>query len=102
MNSEWALVEIMFDGSVIYKKNMTVNDLAIPICVTPAVLDKIVSLCLEITDIKFNEQKECFRAFASLDLKILFVKNITIIPPTEFGWNKSACDASSKKTITLK
>ncbi|KAF0981933.1 hypothetical protein FDP41_011794 [Naegleria fowleri] len=97
LKSEWALVEIDYDGMEIYKKNMTIADLTVPICVTPAVLDKLISLCLDISGIKFDVNKDCFRAFASLDLKILFVKTINIIPPTEFGWNMAQCDASSKR-----
>ncbi|KAG2387994.1 hypothetical protein C9374_000844 [Naegleria lovaniensis] len=96
LKEEWALVEIDYDGMEIYKKNMTIADLTVPICVTPAILDKLISLCLDISGIKFDVNKDCFRAFASLDLKILFVKTINIIPPTEFGWNMAQCDASKR------
>lgn len=94
LKTESAIVQIVFDGMVIYNKNLTIADLTVPICVTPAALDKLISLCLDFSQLKFDVNKECFRAFVSLDLKIIYIKEITIIPPQEFGWNMAQCDAT--------
>ena len=93
-DNESALVELLFDGKVLYEKNVTIADLDVPICVPLPIFANFVKLCLEFSKLKFNSDKECFRAFVSLDVDIAYIKDITIIPPQEFGWNMAACDAS--------
>ncbi|KAL9656520.1 hypothetical protein ABK040_005282 [Willaertia magna] len=88
---ENATIIIIADNTTILQKQVTLQDLTIPICAPIPILDKIISICLDISKIKFNANKECFSAMLSIDLKVLF-KTIPLLPPFEIGFNESLCD----------
>ena len=77
------------NGKSIYTKEISIEKLHEPIC-TP-ILDGLLNLCVQFSDINFNVHNNCFVANVQALVKF-FTMEIKLFSD-EFGWNQEKCRA---------
>jgi hypothetical protein len=83
---------ISINNVVVLDRIYALSDVVIPICV-PVVnpIQYLINLCADITGIKINKEKDCFKAALGVELILFKFKHVTLIPPVAFGHNVDKC-----------